>query len=98
MNSDQILQNASDLGLHCLPITILGVSRLKCVIMFLSNPYTQLNIGMSGCTIKQSLQCNKHLKYKKHSIPENVVTALAIAVVFHQCSKFTFACIAGLFP
>ena len=26
-----------------------------------------------------------------------VVTALAIAVIFRQCSKFTFACIAGLF-
>ena len=32
---DQILQNeASDRGLHCLPITFLGVSRLKFVKLY----------------------------------------------------------------
>ena len=30
---------ASDLGLHCLPFTFLGVSRLQCVKTVSCNPY-----------------------------------------------------------
>ena len=40
----QMLQNAaSDLGLHCLPITLLGVSRLK-LVNYIKWLYKQHNI------------------------------------------------------
>ena len=33
---------ASDLGLHCLPVTLLGVSRLQCVKVF--NYYIEIHV------------------------------------------------------
>ena len=67
---DQMLQNvASDLGLHCLPITLFGVSRLKWVKAIKKTKNFKSKHSISSLrTLKKIAYVDCHLKFKLQNI------------------------------
>ena len=67
--------SASDLGLHCLPITLLGVSRLQWV--------NNHNIQYSGGNMSNNMNVNLRFRTKIERIQTNISSVRALS---HQTS------------